>query len=119
MNPIMFSEFKKYLACKKFFLLFGLLFFFQPNSDAQSMQSEKAPEKKNLTAAARESSGTILKIAKVYAEEQARLQKLQQKEEEREEGILSLIRKTVEEVDRKAERQYQNNRIVSIKEEDE
>ncbi len=75
-------------------------------------QSQTAKEETPEQQAAKKIARNVIEKAKAVAQEQT----AQSKATENYEGILSLLGKTVAALEERAERQYQNNRYVFIRE---
>jgi hypothetical protein len=112
----MFLLAKKYSFIQKIIFTAIVLCICNALANAQTAQPDSSGAKTSVEVAAKQSSDKVMEIARFYVQEQARLKTIQKKEAENNEGLLSVVNKTVEELERRAERQYQNNRVVSIKE---
>lgn len=106
----MFSFIKICPVLQRIIFIVIIVCLFNVLSKAQSIQADS----NSVKAAVEESSDKVMEIAKLHVQEQAKL-KMNQQEEKTNEGILSVLNKTIEELERRAEKQYQNNRCVSIK----
>ncbi|HVD99814.1 MAG TPA: hypothetical protein VNB90_16510 [Cytophagaceae bacterium] len=82
---------------------------------AQAQSNPDSLSTNNVKIAAKSSTATIMNIGKKYIDPNMNTDEYYTSETE---SIIPVLNKTIEELEQRAERQYQNNRYVIIKEED-